>query len=179
MANQARVTSTDALEAFRANLILFIGKAHRALDDTGDEVRRTRQWVQHDQRMHWEGEFRKRTKVLDQTQQELMSTRLTGNHETALLVRQAAVNKAKRALDEAQEKLRCVKGWAQNYDSCADPMVKKLEGMRQLLNSDLPKAVSYLLNVEKTLESYASGPAPTGTVAPDAVPEEKQDGETP
>lgn len=73
MGNQARVTTTDAFESFRASLILFLGKARRSVDDAGDEVRRTRLWLQHDQILHWDGEIRRRTKTLDQAQQELRS----------------------------------------------------------------------------------------------------------
>src|SRR5271156_6038224 len=131
MANQARVTSTDALESFRASLIVFLGKARRSLDDVGDEVRRTRQWLQHDQRILWEGELRRRTKALEAAQQELMSVRLASHQESALMARQAAVNKAKRALTEAEDKIRKVKTGNQNFDQAADPIVKRLESIRE------------------------------------------------
>ena len=174
MGNQAKVTSTDALELFRSNLILFLHKAHQSLDDVTGEVGRTRQWLQHDQRVHWENEFRKRSRALDQAEQELMTVRLAKTHETALLVRQAAVNKAKRAKEEAEEKLRCVKKWAQNYEGCADPIVKRLESLRQLLDTDMPKALGYLVNVQRTLAAYASSPmGETVTAAPlPSAPEE-------
>ena len=63
---QANITSLEALDSFRSSLIVFLTKARRSLDEAGEEVRRTRQWVQHDQRTHWEGEFRRRTKQLEQ-----------------------------------------------------------------------------------------------------------------
>ena len=46
MDRQAKVTSTEALGAFRSSLILFIETAGNALDEVRDEVRRTRTWVQ-------------------------------------------------------------------------------------------------------------------------------------
>ena len=176
MGIQAKVTSVDAIEAFRANLILFLHKARRAADDVGDDVRRTRLWLQHDQRIRWEGEVRKRAKILDQAEQELMSTRLTGNRDTAMQVRQAAVQKAKRALDEASEKLRCVKLWNQNFDSSADPVLKRLEGLQQFLGTDLPKAVTYLVSVQRLLDAYAesNGPEGAGSTAVAPAPAEEQ-----
>lgn len=173
MGNQAKVTSTDAIEQFRASLIIFRGKAHRSLDDSVDEVRRTRLWLQHDQRMHWEGEFRKRSRVLAQAEQELMSARLSGgaSHGTALGVRQANVNKAKHALEEAEAKLRNVKGWNQNFESCADPIVKRLENIGHYLDNDMPKAISYLVNVLRALSAYASAPPVEGASgSPDSPP---------
>jgi Asp-tRNA(Asn)/Glu-tRNA(Gln) amidotransferase A subunit family amidase len=160
MATQARITSTDALELFRASLIVFLGKANRSVDDVSDEVRRMRMWLQHDQRMHWEGEFRRRTKLLEQAQAELMSAQITSN-QTSVLVRQAAVIKAKRALSEAEVKLRVLKKWSQNYDSSVGPAVKRLESLREYLTTDLPKAIAYLVNVQKTLDAYSSARVPT------------------
>ena len=147
----------DSLEAFRASLVIFLTKARRSIDDVGDEIRRTRAWLQTDRRIHWDGEFRRRTRMLDQAQQELMTSRLSGNRE-AILVRQGAVNKARRALDEAGEKLQCLKKWNQNYDRLADPAVRRLESLRQVLDQDLPKAIAYLANSVRTLEAYAETP---------------------
>lgn len=178
MAEQARVTSTDVFESFRSSLIVFLSKARRSMDDVGDEVRRTRNWLQHDQRLHWEGEVRRRNKLLDQAQQELMSARLTGNRETGLMVRQAAVNKAKQALSEAEAKLLRVKKWIQNYDHCADPVVKRLESLRQFLDNDLPKATAYLHNVQKTLDQYAAAPSQQPGSSPLTSPSNEPPGET-
>jgi hypothetical protein len=165
MANQARITSTDALELFRAALIVFLGKANRSVDDVSDEVRRMRMWLQHDQRTHWEGEFRRRTKLLEQAQAELMSAQITSN-QTSVLVRQTAVIKAKRALSEAEAKIRTLKKWVQNYDSAVGPAVKRLESLREYLTTDMPKAIAYLVNVQKTLDAYTSASVPTAETAP-------------
>jgi hypothetical protein len=158
MAIQARVTSTDALESFRASLIVFQVKARKAVNDVGDEVRRTRLWLQHDQRTHCEGECRRWTKTLQQAEQELMSARLSTENETARMARQAAVNKTRRGLEEATNKLRRVKTWTQNFDGRTDPVLKRLEALRQYLETDLPKATSYLVNARNTLEAYSQAP---------------------
>ena len=174
MSTQARVTSLDALEAFRSNLILYLQKSRRAVDDVGDEVRRTRVWLQTDRRIYWEHEIRRRAKVLDQAQQELMTSRLTG-HKEALLVRQSVVHKAERALRESEDKLRCIKHWTREYDSLADPALKRLESLRAFLDLDMPKAVAFLANTQKILEDYSQGmtpasPAPGGAAPAEAAP---------
>ena len=58
---------------------------------------------QHDQRTHWENETRRRARALQQAEQELLSARMTKALDN-LSAQQAAVHKAKRALEEAQEK---------------------------------------------------------------------------
>jgi len=170
MAIQARVTSTDALESFRASLIVFINKARVSVADAGDEVRRTRSWLQNDQMLRWEGEIRRRTKALDQAEHELHTAQLAGNHESAVMSRRAALNRTKQALAEAEEKLRHVKKWNQNYDNRTDPVVKKLESFRQFIVDDLPKAVAYLRNVQKALDAYADTNAPAAGSGPAAAP---------
>jgi hypothetical protein len=166
--SQVRVTSIDALDALRAALIIFMTKARRSLDDVNDDVRRTRMWIQHDQRFHWEGEVRRRQKVLAQAEQELLSAKLS-NLRDNLVIQQNAVRKAKAALEEAENKLRCVKRWNRDFDSAADPLVKRLEGLRQYLDFELPNAISFLVQAQRALDEYTSTPAPAA--APAATPE--------
>jgi hypothetical protein len=154
MANQARVTSLDAIEAFRSSLIVFLNEARRCLDEVVDEVRRTRSWLEHDQWLHWEGEIRRRQKRLDQAQQELFGARLSGLREVSPQ-QQMAVRRAKEAVAHAEEKLRNVKRWRRNYDSVVEPLSKGLESFRWILDVEMPKALVYLVQVQKTLEGYA------------------------
>jgi hypothetical protein len=154
MAEQARVTSIDALEEFRASLIVFLTNAHQHLDSVGDDVRRMRGWVQSDQRLHWQGELRRRSRALELAEQELFSAKLSGLRDN-LNAPQTAVRRAKAAVEEAEEKLRNVKLWTRNFDHCADPLIKRLESFRQVLDHDMPKAISYLLQAQKTLEEYS------------------------
>ena len=170
MAEQVKVTSIDALESFRSSLIVFLTKAHRSLDEVGDEVRRTRQWLQHDQRMHWTAEFRRRGKLLDAAKQELMSARLSGLREN-LSAQEQAVHKAKRALDEAEDKLRLVKLWNRNFEGRVDSLIKGLGGLRTFLDYDMPKALSYLVQAQKTLEAYAETGFPAPSAPPSSTPE--------
>ena len=164
MADQAKVTSLDALESFRASLIVFMTTAHRCVDEGGDEVRRTRMWLQGEQRMHWEGECRKRKRVLDQAEADLYSARLSGLKDRTQ-VQENAVRKAKAAMAEAEEKLVRVKKWNRDFDDDADPLVKRLEGMRYFLDHDMPKALTYLVQAHRTLESYAETSTPRSTPA--------------
>jgi hypothetical protein len=174
MAEQANITSLEALEAFRANLILFIAKAHRSVDEVGDEVRRTRSWLQHDQRLYWENQARQRQRKLDLANQELLSARLTEARNSTTL-QENAVRKWKLALAEAEEKLRKVKIWNRDFGSQADPLMRKVESLRHFLDFDMPKAISYLLQAQMTLESYtelrpneapAAPPSGSGDAAP-------------
>ncbi|EDY18876.1 hypothetical protein CfE428DRAFT_3534 [Chthoniobacter flavus Ellin428] len=165
--NQANVTSVDALDAFRAGLIIFQSKARRALDDATDELRRTRMWLQHEQRTRWENEMKKRMRALEAAEQELISAKLSSLRDN-ITFQQNAVRKAKAAVAEAEEKLRMIRKWNQNFDAIADPMAKRLEGLRQFLDFNLPKGITYLVHAAQTLEAYAEVQAPKD--APNAAP---------
>ena len=164
MSNQAKVTSIDALDALRASLVIFMSKARRSLDDAGDEVRRMRMWLQHDMRTRWENEVRKCARVLEAAEQELFSAKLSSLRDN-LALQQMAVRKAKLALEHAETKLRNVKAWARNYEGVADPLAKRLEGLRQFVDVDLPKGVAYVVQAQRTLESYTETAAPASPAA--------------
>jgi hypothetical protein len=175
MATHAKLTSVDALEGFRASLIVFLSKTHSALDQAGDEVRRTRSWIQHDQRTHWEGEARRRAVALAQAEQELLSARMTKALDN-LSAQQAAVHKARRALEEAAEKVRKVKLWMRDFDGTVEPLAKGLNSLRAYLDHDLPQAIAYLTEARRIMDSYmeASRPAKPGvTPGGEGAPEEE------
>jgi len=48
MPERAKVTSLEAIEGFRARLIIYRDKAGRVLDEVSEEVSRTRGWLQGD-----------------------------------------------------------------------------------------------------------------------------------
>jgi chromosome segregation ATPase len=154
MATHAKITSTDALDRFRASLIVFVNKAQSALDQASDEVRRTRGWIQHDRRTYWESEARRRARALAQAEQELMSARMAKALDN-LSAQQAVVNKARHALEEAAEKVRRIKLWTRDFDGMVEPLVKGLNSLRGYLDHDLPQAVALLTEIQKLMDSYA------------------------
>ncbi len=164
MSQQARVTSVDALDAFRAALVVFVTKARTAVDGVRDKVKRTRNWLQTDQRLFWDGEIRRRQRQLDQAIQELYSARLTKMTAT-ITMREAVVRKAKAAVAEAEQKLRNVKKWNTNFDSVADPLVKKLDGFRDYLDHEMPDAITFLYRAAEILAAYAERSSPPSAPA--------------
>ena len=133
-------------------------------------------WLQHEQRTRWENELKKRSRALDQAVQELMSAKLSSLRDN-ITFQQNAVRKAKAAVAEAEEKLRHIKKWNQNFDGLADPMAKRLEGLRQFLDFNLPKGITFLVQAARTLDEYAEThepkPAPSAAApapAPEAPP---------
>jgi hypothetical protein len=154
MPQQAQVTSFDALEAFHAQLIVYLTKARAATDDVTGDVKRTRAWLQSDQRRTLEALVRHRAKELEQAQQELFSSRVS-QLENASTAQNAAVARARRAFDAAQAKLTVLKKWDRRYDNEVALLAKPVDGLRGFLAKDLREAVFSLEQALRTLDDYA------------------------
>jgi hypothetical protein len=164
MPERAQVTSIDALETFRSHLIIYLKKARPVVEEITEDVRRVRIWLQTDQLKHWQMESRRCRREWEQAQQELFSAKMS-SLQGPTAAQQLAVNRAKRALDAAEEKLQLVRKWNRQFDNRTDPLVKQLGQLHSNLASDLPHAAAYLAQLLKTLEGYAEA---TSTVAPAA-----------
>jgi hypothetical protein len=154
MPERAKVTSLEAIEAFRARLIIYRDKAGRVLDEVGEDVIRTRVWLQTDRVTFWEGQIRRRQKELEMRQQELFSAQISGMRD-ASFVQQQAVQRARRAIQEAEGKLQIVKQWNRQYDQRVEPVAKQVEKLRHNLVHDIGQAIAFLTEVTKTLAEYA------------------------
>lgn len=154
MAPRAKVRSVEALEQFRTSLLVYLEKAGATLDEVGDEVIRTRNWLEGDRRAHWERERRRRQQDLHQKEQELFSARLSGLRDD-LSLQQHAVSKARRAVEEAEEKLHRIRRWSQQYDSRVAPLYRRTEQLRHTLTQDMGEGVRWLARAVQTLQAYA------------------------
>jgi hypothetical protein len=169
MSGQAKISSIDALEAFRADLIRYIEKARVALEDMEGDVRRTQTWLDVDRKQHWERELRTWMKKLHQAEQELYSANLTSPRASNAF-QKMAVLKARRGVEEAEVKLRVVKKWRQSFETRATPLLRQLDPMFALVGQQLPKGVHSLGESIKALQAYAEKFAPA--VAPTPPPAE-------
>jgi len=146
------------LEAFRSSLIVYVSQARPALEEVTADVVRTRGWLENDQRTHWGNQVRRRQKVLEEAQQALFSARI-GNLRTESSMEQLLVQRAKRSLEEATEKLRIVKRWVREFDGQTQPLVKQMERLHSVLTNDMAQAIAYLAQAINTLAAYAEAQA--------------------
>ena len=154
MPDRAKVSSLEAIESFRAKLIIYREKAGRVLDEVSDDVIRTRLWLENDRIAHWQNEIKRRTRELEQRRQELFSAQLSGLRE-ASYVQQQAVVKAKQALREAEERLQVVKQWSRQFDQRVEPLARHVDKLRHTLGNDMGVAVAWLAELLKSLSAYA------------------------
>ena len=177
MPDRAHVTSVDALDSFRARLIVYLSKARPALEDIAADVQRMRSWLENNQRAHWEREMRLRARKLEEAQAALFSAKLSKFQEAGPL-EQMMVQRAKRALDEADAKMRTVRQWSKLFDNRVDPLVKQVEKLHTVLAKDMVQAVAYLTQAINALDKYTGTMATPASDLPAETPEAAEEAPT-
>ena len=158
MEQRAQVTSVEALESFRASLILFLSKARPTLEEVSNEVLRTTAWLQNEQRNYWDKQMRLRARELERAQQELFSARLS-KLQKPTAAQEIALHRAQRAIREAEAKQQLVKKWSRDLENRTEPLLKQVAQLHGFLTKEMTQAVAYLAQAVKTLEAYAeAGP---------------------
>ena len=168
MSDQVKISSIDALEVFRADLIQYISKARVALEDMEGDVRRTQTWLDTDRTQHWAGQLKLSMKKLHQAEQELYSANLT-SPQASNAFQKMAVLKAKRKVEEAEGKLLAVKKWRQTFENRSTPLLRQLGPLFELIGQKLPLGVHSLGESIKALQDYAEKNAPTQATPPAAA----------
>lgn len=163
MSGQAQITSIDALESFRSDLIVFLGQMQPVADEVGGELVRMRFWLQNEQRDFWENQMRRRRRKLEEAQAELFNARLSALQDSSLL-QNLAVQRAQHAVEEATQKLAALKKWDRELENLAEPLLKMVDQLQGFLTTDMAKGVQYLSQAVQALEAYTK-------VAPPSAPE--------
>src|ERR1700761_8931347 len=97
MTQRAQITSVEAIESFRAMLVVYLSQVRPVLDEISQETIQTRLWVQNDRRRFWEHQLRLRYRRLEEAKQELFNATLSKLREKSAL-QQMAVQRAQRAV---------------------------------------------------------------------------------
>jgi hypothetical protein len=114
---RAKVTSLEALEDFRAKLIVYRDKASRVLDEVSDDVTRTRVWLESERPAYWQNQIRRLNRDLETAQQELFSAQLSGLRDASYAQQADAVGKIRRSIRDAEDKAKTVKQWQRQFDT--------------------------------------------------------------
>jgi hypothetical protein len=170
MPGQAHITSVEAIEAFRSQLVVYLGQMRPVLDEITGEILRTRAWVEDDRGRYWQHELRLRSRKLEDARQELFTATMSRMGEAASF-QQMAVQRAQRDMRAVEEKLAVLKRWNRDLENKTAPLVKQMEQLHGFLTVEMDKAVAYLDQALAALAAYQS-------VSPAAMPPTAPTGET-
>ncbi len=162
---QAQVTSVEALQAFRAQLVVYLAAMRPVLDEITNEVLRTRGWLEDDRPRHWQQEYRLKSRKLEDARQELFTATMSRMGDAASF-QQMALQRAQREMRVVEDKLAVLKKWDRELDNRTGPLVKQMEQLHGFLSVEMDRAVAYLDRAIRALDAYReaapSGPASTG-----------------
>jgi hypothetical protein len=171
--SSANVRSIHMLHDFRASLVSFREDSGQALGAVEVEIRRMLDWLTHDQLKYWQSEIRRREDVVGECRADLnrclMSTASEGVPSCS--DQKKALEKAKRRLTEAQEKLEKVKQWSRIVEQEVSEYRGPAQSLNNLLDADVPQALALLDRKIVILEAYADmlpgggGPATASSTA--------------
>jgi len=157
MAGQAQITSVEALEAFRADLIVYLSQMQPVIDEVASEMMRMKFWLQNEQRQVLESQGRRLQRRLEEAQAELFNARLSTLQESTIL-QTMAVQKNQRALQETERKLGLLKKWDRELENLAGPLLKPVDQLRGILATDMAKAGTPFRDAYRSVASDLSAP---------------------
>jgi hypothetical protein len=135
---------------------------HPVVDEIGSDVTRMKYWLENEQREFWEHQLCRRRRKLEEAEAELFNTRLSRMQDSSTAA-QFNAQRARRTVQEAEEKLVRIKKWSREIETLADPLVKQVGQLQGFITTDLGKAVASLTEIIKQVEAYTQvAPPPAG-----------------
>lgn len=167
MSNRARLTSFQALVDMKAGMETFRDDVSDALVAVETECRRILDWLKHDQLQHWQRQIRVREEKVNEAKGDLHRKKITasfGEH-SSLVDEKVILKKAQMRLEEATEKCQLVRKWAMAAEQAINEYHAQAQSLTSAIDFDVPKAVRFLEQSLRSLESYVTLAAPSGSSA--------------
>jgi hypothetical protein len=176
--SSARVHSVQTLKDVKAAVAEFTDAVVRTLASVDADINRVQQWLTQDRPAYWNAQVRRRQDEVVKAQTDIMRKRIIAAPEPASVVEeQKALDRAKRRLASAQQKLQNVRRWAPVWEREALLYKTACRGLAETVHRDMPRAGARLDSLMTSLEEYlkVAVPRAEGEIAPalDAKPAEE------
>ena len=162
-ARSANITSIEAIRAFATAMLAFEDGAEDAAVQLELEARRPIEWI--DQlSAYWPKEVRKASDNLSEARISLEKCELTisGEDRKSCYDERKALEKAKRRLRTAEDKVQAVRRWKVQIRKEAEEFQVQIAKLRQFLESDLIRSIASLKRMSEALDKYVQKSAATG-----------------
>ena len=159
MSRFAKLTSIDAVERFATALRCFGEEASAALDTLELEARRAVEWIGHDRKDYWAQQVRRGWDHVAEARAELercMTFHRVADHRPSCRDEKLALEKAKRRLRTAEEKVQAVRHWSHVVGHEVTEYRGSVNQLAGWLQGDLPRALAALQRMTTALESYVA-----------------------
>ena len=159
MSRSAKVTSTDAVETFANALRCFQDNASTALENLNVAIQRALGWIQNEQKNYWALQVRRGYEQLGEAKANLQLARTAkriAGHEPSCVDEKRAVERTKRRLRLAQEKVDVVRRWSRTADRAVIEYRGCIGQLTTWLDADCHRAITALEQMSNVLGSYVA-----------------------
>ena len=166
MSTQADIKSIDTLSLVKLAMITYAHDSSQALAEIEVEGQRGIDWITVDRAAFWKAEMRRAADGVNQAIKDLEHCRTykkVGDNAPTCAEEKKNLEKARKRLQRAEEKLELVKRWTpvvlqQFRETCI-----RLVRFREIIDVDCPKAIARLEQMLTALENYQTVVSPSGT----------------
>ena len=161
MSHSANVRSLEAIREFKVRAGLFGEEVSQTLAALQQELNRVLDWVENDRPRFWRQQVQKSYDRVGEARVRLAACRRrkVGDHRPSCIEEQQDLERAKRQLRMAQEKVEIVRRWSEKlrheleeYKGSTAPLVRCVTG-------DIPRSAALLDRILDSLDSYVSVPS--------------------
>ena len=159
MDRSANVTSIDGVRDLRTRLLKFEETSRDGLTLLILEVRRAMEWLEGDRRRYWPDQVRKASQKVVQARNDLERCQLKYGSEEApsCYEQKMAFQRAKRRLRFCEDQVKVVKRWISAVRHELNDFEGQAAKLTSVLDSDIPRAVTSLERMLRSLDKYAGG----------------------
>ena len=156
MSTPAKVHSSEAIEAVRRALMLFVEQVSDALTELSAEMRRMQDWLEHDRPRHWKGQVRRAFDMAHEAQQALHRCLMfpIANERPSCTEERTALKKAQARLAYCQEKEDRVRHWQRTIRHEMFEYEGRISQLVRLVEVEVPQAIGVLNKILQNLEEY-------------------------
>ena len=168
MSTQADIKSIDTLSLVKLAMITYAHDSSQALAEIEVEGQRGIDWITVDRAAFWKAETRRAADGVNQAIKDLEHCRTykkVGDNAPACAEEKKNLEKARKKLQRAEEKLELVKRWTpvvlqQFRETCI-----RLVRFREIIDVDCPRAIARIEQMLTALENYQTVVSPSGANA--------------
>jgi hypothetical protein len=158
MTTPANVQSVEAIDAVRNALATFMAQVTDALTELDAEMRRMKEWLEHDRPRHWRNQVRIATDRAHEAQQALHRCLMfpVADERPSCYEERQALKAAQARLAYCQQKEERIRHWQRTVQHELFEYEGRVSQLKRVIEADTPQAISVLHKIIRHIEDYQS-----------------------
>lgn len=161
MSGRAKIESVETLRDVKAMIAQFVESATLALVGVDADIARVKQWLNSERPAYWKRRIRELEDTIESVKAEIRRKEIVaGKDPVSVVDERRKLARAKARLDEAQRRADATRRWGPAWERESMLYKSVCAPLSHTLQADLPRAVSRLDQLSRSLEEYLQLTAP-------------------